>query len=228
MNKKIMVRIGWLAVIALASAAQAAPWVRVTTSMGDFIVELNPERAPLTVANFLQYVKEGHYSGTLFHRVVSNFVVQGGGYTAGDYKLKPVHDPVANEAGNGLRNTRGTVGLARTGEPHSGNAQFYVNVADNSDLDPVPTRWGYAVFGKVVQGMEVVDRIGVLPTGKSGPFKAEAPLTPVIIEKVELLSAPPADLAPAASPPSPAAPQAQPQPENSAPPPASADTPPPG
>jgi cyclophilin family peptidyl-prolyl cis-trans isomerase len=218
MNKKIRVLAGWLLIGVLAGTAQAGPWVKVTTSMGDFTIELNPARAPLTVANFLQYVKEGHYSGTLFHRVVSNFVVQGGGYAA-DYQLKPVHEPVANEAGNGLRNTRGTVGLARAGEPHSGNAQFYVNVADNPDLDPVTTRWGYAVFGKVVQGQEVVDRMGVLPTGKAGPFKSEAPLSPVIIEKAELLSGPPADLAPSA---------AQPQPDNSIPSAPSADTPPHG
>jgi cyclophilin family peptidyl-prolyl cis-trans isomerase len=193
MNKKIGLLVPLLA---LAASAHAAPWVRVTTSMGEFVIELNPGRAPLTVANFLRYVKEGHYPGTLFHRVVSNFVVQGGGYTA-DYKLVPVHEAVANEAGNGLRNTRGTVGLARASDPHSGNAQFYINVADNPDLDPVPTRWGYAVFGNVVSGMEVVDRIGVLPTGAMGPFKSEAPLTPVLIQKVELLNESPV---PAATP----------------------------
>lgn len=177
---------------ALTSVAQAAPWVRVSTSMGDFVIEVNPQRAPLTVANFLSYVKEGFYSGTLFHRVVANFVVQGGGYAAADFKLKPVHDSVVNESGNGLRNKRGAVGLARADSPHSGNAQFYVNVGDNPELDPVPTRWGYAVFGQVVQGMEIVERIGVLPTGKVGPFKSEAPLTPVVIEKIELTDAPPA------------------------------------
>jgi cyclophilin family peptidyl-prolyl cis-trans isomerase len=177
---------------AQAIAAQPAQWVRVTTSMGDFVIEVNAERAPLTAANFLRYVKEGYYAGTLFHRVVSNFVVQGGGYMAADFKLKTPHESIPNEAGNGLRNKRGTVGLARAGEPHSGNAQFYVNLADNPDLDPVPTRWGYAVFGSVVQGMEVLERIGVLPTGKAGPFKSEAPLTPVVIQKAELLSVPPA------------------------------------
>jgi len=191
MITRVLIVAGLLFGGALATAAQAAPWVRVTTSMGDFVVELNPDRAPLTVANFLKYVNEGHYTGTLFHRVVNSFVVQGGGYAATDYKLKPVHDPVVNESGNGLRNTRGTVGLARTETPHSGNAQFYVNIADNPDLDPVPTRWGYAVFGKVVQGMEVVERIGVLPTGKLGPLKGEAPLTPVVIQKVEIISAAP-------------------------------------
>jgi cyclophilin family peptidyl-prolyl cis-trans isomerase len=192
MINRVLIVAGLLGSGALASAAQAAPSVRVTTSMGDFVIELNQDRAPLTVANFLKYVNEGHYSGTVFHRIVSNFVVQGGGYAATDYQLKPVHEPVVNESGNGLRNTRGTVGLARTESPHSGNAQFYVNIADNPDLDPVPTRWGYAVFGKVVQGMEVVERIGVLPTGRLGPFKGEAPLTPVVIQKVEIISAAPA------------------------------------
>ena len=201
--------VGLLALSLHSMAAQAAQWVRVTTSMGDFVIELNPQRSPITVANFLRYVREGHYSGTLFHRVVSNFVVQGGGYAAADYKLKPTHEGVANESGNGLRNQRGTVGLARAADPHSGNAQFYVNLADNPDLDPVPTRWGYAVFGNVVQGMDVVERIGVMPTGKMGPFKSEAPLTPVLIQKVELIDA---AAAPAAEPvepaPSPSAPPA--------------------
>jgi peptidyl-prolyl cis-trans isomerase A (cyclophilin A) len=170
-----------------AQPAQPAQQVRVSTNMGDFVIELMPDRAPLTVANFLRYVKEGYYSGTLIHRVVANFVIQGGGHSASDLKLKPVHDPVNNESGSGLQNKRGTVGLARGESPHSGNAQFYVNLVDNPDLDPLPTRWGYAVFGKVVQGMDVVDRIGVTPTGASGPFKSDTPLKPVIINKVELL-----------------------------------------
>jgi peptidyl-prolyl cis-trans isomerase A (cyclophilin A) len=172
-----------------APAAEQATQVRVTTTMGDFVVELMPDRAPLTVANFLRYVKEGYYSGTLIHRVVANFVIQGGGHSASDLKLKPVHDPVNNESGNGLQNKRGMVGLARGESAHSGNAQFYVNLVDNPDLDPLPTRWGYAVFGRVVQGMDVVDRIGVTPTGASGPFKSDTPLKPVIIEKVEIVDA---------------------------------------
>jgi cyclophilin family peptidyl-prolyl cis-trans isomerase len=170
-----------------AQPAQAAQQVRVSTNMGDFVIELMPDRAPLTVANFVRYVKEGYYSGTLIHRVVANFVIQGGGHSASDLKLKPVHDPVNNESGSGLQNKRGTVGLARGESAHSGNAQFYVNLVDNPDLDPLPTRWGYAVFGKIVQGMDVVDRIGVTPTGSSGPFKSDTPLKPVIINKVELL-----------------------------------------
>jgi cyclophilin family peptidyl-prolyl cis-trans isomerase len=172
---------------ATAPAADQATQVRVTTNMGDFVVELIPDRAPLTVANFLRYVKEGYYSGTLIHRVVANFVIQGGGHAASDLKLKPVHEAVNNESGNGLQNKRGMVGLARGESAHSGNAQFYVNLVDNPDLDPLPTRWGYAVFGRVVQGMDVVDRIGVIPTGSSGPFKSDTPLKPVIIEKVEVI-----------------------------------------
>lgn len=172
-----------------APAADQATQVRVSTNMGDFVIEVLPDRAPLTVANFLRYVKEGYYSGTLVHRVVANFVIQGGGHSASDLKLKPVHDPVNNESGNGLQNKRGMVGLARGEAPHSGNAQIYVNLVDNPDLDPLPTRWGYTVFGRVVQGMDVVDRIGVTPTGASGPFKSDTPLKPVIIQKIEILDA---------------------------------------
>ena len=172
-----------------APAADQATQVRVSTNMGDFVIEVFPDRAPLTVANFLRYVKEGYYSGTLVHRVVANFVIQGGGHSASDLKLKPVHDPVNNESGNGLQNKRGMVGLARGESPHSGNAQIYVNLVDNPDLDPLPTRWGYTVFGRVVQGMDVVDRIGVTPTGASGPFKSDTPIKPVIIQKMEILDA---------------------------------------
>jgi peptidyl-prolyl cis-trans isomerase A (cyclophilin A) len=169
-------------------AAETPQQVRVTTNMGEFVIETIPDRAPLTVTNFLRYVKEGFYSDTLIHRVVANFVIQGGGHAASDLKLKPVHDPVNNESGNGLQNKRGMVGLARGESAHSGNAQFYVNLVDNPDLDPLPTRWGYAVFGKVVQGMDVVDRIGATATGASGPFKSDTPLKPVIIQKVELVN----------------------------------------
>ena len=185
----VLLIVAGLLVQSTAPAADQAQQVRVSTNMGDFVIELMPDRAPLTVANFLRYVKEGYYSGTLVHRVVANFVIQGGGHSATDLKLKAVHDPVNNESGNGLQNKRGTVGLARGEAPHSGNAQFYINLVDNPDLDPLPTRWGYAVFGKIIQGMDVVDRIGVIPTGASGPFKSDTPLKPVVINKVELLDA---------------------------------------
>jgi cyclophilin family peptidyl-prolyl cis-trans isomerase len=173
----------------LAFAAQAAGTerVRVTTSLGAFVVELQRDRAPLTVENFVGYVKSGYYTNTLFHRVIANFVIQGGG-VGPDYKAKATQKPIPNEAGNGLKNLRGTVGLARASGPHSGDAQFYVNIADNADLDPLPTRWGYAVFGRVIEGMEVVDRISVSPTGAQGPFKADAPVKAVVIQKIELLA----------------------------------------
>lgn len=172
-----------------ARAAEPATQVRVTTSMGDFVIEVRTDRAPVTAANFLRYVREGFYSGTLLHRVVANFVIQGGGYDAATGKLKITHENVVNESGNGLQNKRGAVGLARGEQPHSGNAQFFVNIADNPDLDPVPTRWGYTVFGRVVQGMDVIDRIGETPTGAVGEFKSDSPLKPVVIIKAEIVGA---------------------------------------
>jgi cyclophilin family peptidyl-prolyl cis-trans isomerase len=166
--------------------AEAGPHVRVTTNAGSFVIELDDLRAPLTVANFLKYVDEGFYAGTVFHRVIPGFIAQGGGYTA-DYELKPTTGTVPNEAGNGLSNLRGTVGMARSGEPHSGTAQFYINLNDNLELDPRPTRWGYAVFGKITEGMDVVDDIGHRPTGAAGPFDRDVPVNPVVIQKVERL-----------------------------------------
>jgi cyclophilin family peptidyl-prolyl cis-trans isomerase len=183
-----------------AGAGEPATQVRVTTSMGDFVIEVRSDRAPATAANFLRYVREGFYNGTLFHRVVANFVIQGGGYEATTGKLKTTHENVVNESGNGLQNKRGAVGLARGEQPHSGNAQFFVNIADNPDLDPVPTRWGYAVFGRVIQGMDVIDRIGETPTGSAGVFKADAPLKPVVIIKAEVLGAAATAAPPAATP----------------------------
>jgi cyclophilin family peptidyl-prolyl cis-trans isomerase len=169
---------------AAAATPAASPQVQVVTSMGNFTIELNAERAPLTVAHFLKYVDQGQYTGTIFHRVIPNFVIQGGGFDA-NYKAKPAPVKVVNESGNGLTNVRGTVGMARSSEPHSSDCQFYVNLFDNEALDPNKTRWGYAVFGKVVQGMDVVDRIGNVPTGARGNFKEDAPLTPVVIERIE-------------------------------------------
>ena len=172
-----------------AASTAASSQMQVVTSMGSFTVELNAERAPLTVAHFLKYVDQGHYSGTIFHRVIANFVIQGGGF---DESYKPKHAPVkvVNESGNGLTNQRGTVGLARSMDPHGGDAQFYVNLYDNEALDPNKTRWGYAVFGKVVQGMDVVDKIGNVATGARGPFKEDAPLQPVVIQRIERVAGP--------------------------------------
>jgi peptidyl-prolyl cis-trans isomerase A (cyclophilin A)/peptidyl-prolyl cis-trans isomerase B (cyclophilin B) len=178
---------------AAVAAARAAPTgpvqVQVTTSVGNFTIELLPERAPMTVAQFLKYVDQGQYTGTLFHRVIPNFVIQGGGYDT-NYKLKNAPAKTVNESGNGLTNLRGTVGLARPAEPHAGDCQFYVNLFDNAALDPNQTRWGYAVFGKIVQGMDVVDKIGNVSTGSRGPFKEDAPLQQVVIERIERVAAP--------------------------------------
>jgi cyclophilin family peptidyl-prolyl cis-trans isomerase len=163
-----------------------SPRVRVVTNAGDFVIEHDRSRAPLTVAAFLKYVEQGFYSGVIFHRVVAGFIAQTGGYTA-DMMQKDVTANVVNESGNGLSNLRGTVGFARSTEPHSGTSQFYVNLADNIDLNPRPTRWGYAVFGKVTEGMEVVDDIGHRPTAGGGPFDRNVPVEPIVIERIELI-----------------------------------------
>jgi peptidyl-prolyl cis-trans isomerase A (cyclophilin A) len=184
--------------VSTGRADEPLPQVKVTTNMGEFVIEVRTDRAPLTAANFLRYVREGFYSNTLIHRAIANFVIQGGGHDATTQKLKPTHDAVFNESGNGLQNKRGAVGLARGEPPHSGNAQFYVDLVDNPDLDPVPTRWGYTVFGRIVSGMDVIDRIAETPTGATGPWKSDAPLKPVIIEKVEIL-APGGTVAPAST-----------------------------
>lgn len=198
--------LGSLLLSGTSRAADQTTQVRVTTSLGEFVIEVYNDRAPITAANFLRYVREGFYSNTIIHRVVANFVIQGGGHDATTLQLKPTHDNVFNESGNGLQNKRGTVGLARAGPPHSGNAQFYVNLVDNPDLDPVPTRWGYTVFGHIVQGMDVIDRIGETPTGATGPFKSDAPLKPVIIQKMEIISPAPSANAPPVAPVVPPAP----------------------
>jgi cyclophilin family peptidyl-prolyl cis-trans isomerase len=175
----------------LGSPAQStdtnlSPRVRVFTTAGSFVIELDRGRAPLTVEAFMGYVTSGFYNGTIFHRVVPGFIAQAGGYTA-DFQPKPTTGTVVNESGNGLSNLRGTVGFARTNEPHSGTSQFYINLADNVDLNPRPTRWGYAVFGKVVEGMEVVDDIGHRPTGAGGPFDRNVPVATITIESIQIL-----------------------------------------
>jgi len=175
----------FMSLIAPAASEAATTRVRIETSMGIIVLELDNDRAPLTVANILAYVKAGHYNGTIFHRVIPGFVIQGGGYTTANVE-KPTRAPVVNEAGNGLSNRRGTLGLARTGDPHSGTAQFYINVGENVALDPQPGRWGYAVFGHVIEGMEVVQKISETPTGVSGPFE-DAPIKQVVIEKMEVV-----------------------------------------
>ncbi len=163
--------------------------VEMLTSKGTIVLELNAEKAPITVANFLQYANEGFYEGTIFHRVIGNFMIQGGGFTAG-YTEKETLQAIRNEADNGLNNARGTIAMARTPAPHSATAQFFINVVDNSFLNHrKPTRrgWGYAVFGKVTQGMEVVDSIRNVETGRGGPFWSDVPQTPVIIKKISVV-----------------------------------------
>jgi cyclophilin family peptidyl-prolyl cis-trans isomerase len=168
-------------------AVSATPRVRVVTTKGEFVIRLNRTRAPLSVEAFLQNIASGFYANTVFHRVIGNFVIQGGGYTP-DMELKPTELKIFNESGNGLTNLRGTVGLARANDPHSASGQFYINLADNLDLNPRPPRWGYAVIGEVVEGMEVVDAIGQVPTGASGNLQSDVPVTPIVIESMVLLS----------------------------------------
>jgi peptidyl-prolyl cis-trans isomerase A (cyclophilin A) len=169
--------------------AQSAPKVRFQTSLGDFTVEVYSDKAPKTVANFLQYVQDKQYDGTVFHRVMDNFMVQGGGMTP-DMKEKPTRGPIPLEARNGLRNDRGSIAMARTSNPNSATAQFFINVVDNPGLNaPQPDGFGYAVFGKVVSGMDVVDRIRAAPTGNRGMHQ-NVPLTPILIQSVTLSTQP--------------------------------------
>lgn len=168
-----------------------APRVRIETSEGAFVLELDTVRAPLSAENFLRYVRDGFYDGTVFHRVIPNFVVQGGGYDSGLSERK-AHPPIPNESGNGLSNRRGTVGLAREENPHSGSSQFYINLMDNAALDPLPSRWGYAVFGKVVEGMDVVDRIAHLPTHTVEHFGPDVPVARPAIKRAWVIENEPA------------------------------------
>ena len=170
----------------LCAHAQAAPSVQFQTSAGDFVIELNAEKAPKTVENFLQYVNDKHYEGTVFHRVIDGFMVQGGGFTLA-MAQKPTRGPIPLEAANGLRNDRGTIAMARSGNPNSATAQFFVNVVDNPGLNaPQPDGFGYAVFGKVSSGMETIDKIRALPTGNKSGMQ-NVPLTPITINFVRIL-----------------------------------------
>jgi cyclophilin family peptidyl-prolyl cis-trans isomerase len=158
------------------------PHVRIETTEGTFVLELEGNRAPITVRNFLSLVDSGHFDGTVFHRVIPGFMIQGGGYTP-DLKAREPEDTIPNESGNGMSNTYGTIAMARTGDPHSAAAQFFINVADNSRLDPSPNSWGYAVFGYVIEGMDIVDKIAAVQTGPGGTFKRDVPVVPVVIKK---------------------------------------------
>ncbi|SIQ18285.1 peptidyl-prolyl cis-trans isomerase A (cyclophilin A) [Pseudacidovorax sp. RU35E] len=183
----------WLLALATAAAVPTAAWsqvaaprVKLTTSAGDIVLQLEPAKAPKTAANFLQYVQEKHYDGTVFHRVIDGFMIQGGGFTP-DLRQKPARAPIALEADNGLKNDRGTIAMARTSDPNSATAQFFINVKNNDMLNaPNPDGHGYAVFGKVVSGMEVVDKIRAVPTGAQGPMR-DVPVDPVIIRSATVL-----------------------------------------
>jgi peptidyl-prolyl cis-trans isomerase B (cyclophilin B) len=162
--------------------------IKLTTSLGTIIVQLNAEKAPVSSANFLTYVNEGFYNGTIFHRVIKGFMAQGGGFDT-TFKQKAVHDPIKNEADNGLSNKRGTLAMARTNDPNSATAQFFINLKDNAFLDhtsPTPSGWGYAVFGEVVEGMDVVDAMATQPTGNKGGHQ-DVPKTDIVLEKVEVV-----------------------------------------
>jgi peptidyl-prolyl cis-trans isomerase A (cyclophilin A) len=216
---RTMTTLGLLAGMALSAHASSTPRVQITTSLGIIEAELYADKAPRTVANFLQYVKDKHYDGTIFHRVIANFMVQGGGYD-GKYQQKPTRSPIQHEGraalAAGLKNTTGTLAMARTGDPHSASSQFFINVVDNAFLDPTPIPegdpvkrfeyqgrvyenlprsqllnatqlYGYTVFGKVTSGMDVVQKIRQTPTGPGGPFPTDVPQTPVIIQSITLL-----------------------------------------
>ena len=177
----------------LAMAADpAAPKVKFSTSEGDFVVEVYPDKAPKTVANFLQYVKDKHYDGTIFHRVIGNFMVQGGGYDNA-YAEKKTRAPVVHEgrealAKGGPKNVVGTLAMARTSDPDSASSQFFINVKDNDFLNPNAQAPGYTVFGKVTTGMDVVNKIKAVPTGSGGPFPSDVPKTPVVIKSATLVN----------------------------------------
>ncbi|WP_305906764.1 peptidylprolyl isomerase [Methylomarinum sp. Ch1-1] len=162
--------------------------VKLTTSMGEIVIQLNAEKAPISAENFLTYVRDGFYDGTIFHRVIPGFMAQGGGFDS-DFKQKQTHAPIKNEADNGLKNKRGTLAMARTPDPDSATAQFFINYKDNSFLDfssPTPNGWGYAVFAEVVEGMDVVDQMADVPTGNHGMHQ-DVPKTDIVIEKAEVV-----------------------------------------
>jgi len=190
--KKIVISLAFAIAMLIVSGSSAIaggnPQVRITTNMGIIEIQLDEENAPQTVANFLRYVKEGYYSGTIFHRVIPNFMIQGGGFSE-HMRKKPTHAPIMNEADNGLRNTIGTIAMARTSDPHSATAQFFINTKNNGFLnfrEKSPRGWGYAVFGSVSKGMDVVRKIEAVQTGYRSGMN-DVPLQPVVIKSVSLI-----------------------------------------
>ncbi|ARU04489.1 peptidylprolyl isomerase [Comamonas serinivorans] len=221
-NRRQLTQLALTATLALGGTglvhAAADPRVKFSTNVGDFVIEVYPDKAPKTVANFLQYVKDKHYDGTTFHRVIADFMVQGGGFDT-DYKQKPTRPAILHEGraalAKGLKNVRGSVAMARTNDPNSATSQFFINTVDNARLDPVaipdgdpvtfefqgqvhkdiprknvinhPALFGYTVFGKVVSGMDVVEKIRQTPTGAGGPFPSDVPKTPIVIQSATLV-----------------------------------------
>ena len=186
---------------AAAAGAEAIPVagtpviVRMDTSAGRIVLQLDPQRAPKSVANFLAYVNSGYYEGLIFHRVIPGFMIQGGGYDTA-FRQHSMRPSIRNEADNGLKNLRGSIAMARDSRPHSATSEFFINLVDNATLDaPSFDGWGYAVFGRVIEGMDVADKIAAIPTGRGGPFDSDVPQTPVVITKLRL------DVPPAAVPP---------------------------
>jgi cyclophilin family peptidyl-prolyl cis-trans isomerase len=198
MNLNSIYKIGRLALagaalfsVAHMALAEVTQQVKFATTAGDFVLELYPEKAPKTVENFVQYVKEKHYDGTIFHRVINNFMVQGGGFDA-KFSEKKTRAPVVHEgrealAKGGPRNVEGSIAMARTNDPQSATAQFFINVTNNAFLDPNAQSYGYTVFGKVVQGMDVINKIKATPTGAGGPFPTDVPQTPILINSATLV-----------------------------------------
>jgi peptidyl-prolyl cis-trans isomerase A (cyclophilin A) len=185
-SRRLAIGLTTALMIHTSSFAESAPQVKFQTSLGDFTVEVYPDKAPKTVENFLQYVKDKHFNGTIFHRVMDGFMVQGGGFTP-DMQQKATREAIPLEAKNGLKNDRGTIAMARTGNPNSATAQFFINVVDNNGLNaPSPDGFGYAVFGKVTTGMDIIDKIRTAPTGNKGMFQ-NVPVTPILINSATLV-----------------------------------------
>ena len=202
MNKSIMARITTVLVFTFFAASVLAEntTVKMQTSEGDIYIELFNDKAPLSVANFLSYVNEGFYEGTIFHRVISTFMIQGGGFTE-SLQRKTTKEPIKNEANNGLKNLRGTISMARLPDPHSATAQFFINVQDNAALnftgEQNTNTWGYAVFGQVVRGMDVVDEIRFTPTAGKMPFRKDVPIKNVVIQSITVVDQLPEETQPA-------------------------------
>lgn len=190
--KKIVILLAFSLVSSLVFAESV--YIKMETNRGDIILELNKDKAPLSVENFVQYAKDGFYDGTIFHRVISTFMIQGGGFDE-DIIRKTTREMIKNEAANGLRNLRGTIAMARMNDPHSASSQFFINVQDNPALDYTSEdngrTWGYAVFGKVIQGMDVVDEIRFTQTGPNPPLRSDVPIKTMLIKHVSVLAKPP-------------------------------------